>query len=118
MTVPKGVAYYHSLNQTTFPRHSIRYVSGTARLTHYEGADLSLCFNPDNAGKSLDEVAGQDDSSLWFPQAWPTLEDDLDKRLEALSGEPLPQALQARDEKRQAFATAMQTLRTGATEGE
>lgn len=82
-----GKEMYDSENKTNLNRYSIRYVPGVARLPTGYTLEWSTIQNPANRGRTLNEVAsttGQD----WYPEVWPTIEADLDVKLDDMaSGE-------------------------------
>lgn len=57
------------LHQLLSRRYSIRYAPGSATLPKGYGTELSILWNEENQGRTLDEVDLQD--GPWYPQCWP-----------------------------------------------
>ncbi len=77
---PDGKNFFASHGIDYLNRYSVRYVPGTARLPQGWTFEWGIVANEENAGRSLDEAMEQD-SLLWYPQVWPTSDNDRDARL-------------------------------------
>jgi len=108
----EGKEYYSSKDIDSLMRYSVRYVPGTATLpSGYHPFEWSIVSNPNNGGKQLnDVVAAADDGDnnddratppLWYPQVWPTIELDVDAKLDSVvaSGQLDEAKRKANDEK-------------------
>jgi hypothetical protein len=81
----KGKEYYASLGLEVLNRYSIRYTAGTARLPKGWLAEWSAVSDPENAGSSLNDIVNKDGGFLWYPQVWPTLEQETDLQLDLVA---------------------------------
>jgi hypothetical protein len=52
-------------------RYSVRYAPGTAVIPPGYGTELSVLWNPDNGGRTADDVSVKD--GAWYPQVWPVV---------------------------------------------
>jgi len=86
-----GKEYYRSHGRDGLNRYSIRYTPGTARLPNGWVAEWSAVTNSKNVGSTLDDIVVQD-YALWYPQVWPTLEENLDEKLDTLALQKLETA--------------------------
>lgn len=74
----KGKSFY---SKPTLNRYSIRYVPGSARLPGvYNSLDWALMADESNAGQALDDIVRR--GHCWYPQVWPELEPDVDRKLD------------------------------------
>ncbi|KAG7368639.1 phytanoyl-CoA dioxygenase [Nitzschia inconspicua] len=93
-----GKRYYQSLGLTTLNRYSIRYTPGNAKLPKGWLAEWSAVADKNNPGKSLNEIVDGTKSHpgeyLWYPQVWPSLEKDLENRLNFVADTKLSQVKQ------------------------
>ena len=81
----EGKKYYEKLGLEILNRYSIRYTPGSARLPKGWLAEWSAASDKNNPGKSLNDiVASRADGKdfLWYPQVWPNVDKDLDRRLD------------------------------------
>ncbi len=78
-------------------RYSIRYVPGSSELPKGWSGEWSIVSNPDNAGRTLDEVAKFD--GPWYPKCWPTIDVDEMQSFSKLQTERMPYAQQLYKEK-------------------
>lgn len=93
----EGKRYYESLGLDVLNRYSIRYTPGTAKLPQGWLAEWSAVADNSNPGKSLNEIVVGTKSVpefLWYPQVWPSLEEDLDSRLDSVAHTKLAQVKQ------------------------
>lgn len=75
----KGKELYK--DKTTLNRYSIRYVPGSVRLPEgYHNLEWSLVTDTALSGMTLDEVEEQG-GPCWYPKVWPTLDPNIDERL-------------------------------------
>jgi hypothetical protein len=85
----EGKKYYESLGLDVLNRYSIRYTPGSARLPYGWLAEWSAMADKDNPGKSLNYIvapaANCDEKLLWYPQVWPSLDENLDHRLNLIA---------------------------------
>ena len=88
----EGMEHYSKLGKTLLHRYSIRYVPGTARLPQGNVQEPSVRSNPDNAGKSLDEICAGEDQPCWYPKLWPEVEDKVDEKLDYIGVHEMPTA--------------------------
>jgi hypothetical protein len=79
-----GVDFYEKQGIHSLNRYSVRYTPGSARLPLGWSTEWSMISNPENAGRTLDDVA-QFDDSLWYPQVWPEVKEGTDRLLDELS---------------------------------
>jgi hypothetical protein len=79
-----GLDFYNKQGIQSLDRYSIRYTPGSARLPLGWTTEWSMVSNPENAGRTLDEVA-QFDGSLWYPQVWPEIKEGTDMLLDELA---------------------------------
>jgi hypothetical protein len=79
-----GLDFYNKQGIHSLNRYSIRYTPGSARLPLGWTTEWSMVSNPENAGRTLDDVA-QYDGSLWYPQVWPEVKEGTDRLLDELS---------------------------------
>jgi hypothetical protein len=89
-TVPptdEGRLYFTNNGLSCLNRYSIRYVPGSARLPKAFVNELSILSDASNAGKALNDVDG-----AWYPQVWPFLEDDIEKKIGMLVSGRIPDA--------------------------
>jgi hypothetical protein len=86
-----GQEYYRAVGRTSLNRYSIRYTPGTARLPNGWVAEWSAIMDSHNVGLSLDDIVGHD-TSLWYPKVWPSIEQNLDEKLDALAKDTLQSA--------------------------
>jgi len=88
----EGLEHYD--DDSALKRYTIRYERGTAKLLKGMSFESSIVMNPDNSGRSLDEVCEQD--AIYYPQCWPKLEGDKSEeqrfKIEILARENLPAA--------------------------
>ena len=82
--------YYSQREQFTLDRYSVRYVPGKATLPTGFVDELSVHFNPNNAGQVLDDIVAND--RPWYPQVWPTIEDGFEEAFEEMKETVLPKA--------------------------
>lgn len=87
----EGVRYYESQGITNLNRYSIRYTPGSAKLPNGWMAEWSAVSNPDNVGRSLDDVTNID-GTTWYPKVWPSSEHDLPERLNDIAANKLKRA--------------------------
>ena len=80
----EGREFFGSISKDSFKRYSIRYVPGSALLPSGFNAEASILSNAKNEGRSLNEVADNVDNfgAVWYPQVWPSLDEDVDKKLD------------------------------------
>lgn len=76
---PEGRKTCQDKGLESLMRYSVRYVPGTARLVEGFSAEWSIMVNPENSGRSLDEVAKDKKNAGWYPEVWPTLDDNVDE---------------------------------------
>lgn len=117
---PEGKEFYASIGKDSLMRYSVRYVPGTARLPlGYHPFEWSVAHSESNGGLKLDDVVdsgnddGDDDSDgamCWYPKVWPTIEDGLDEKLDALASEKLPQAKAKADSEWKALIESVQVF--------
>lgn len=70
----EGVAYLQSQGkEPVLRRYTVRYDSGGATLPRGYTLEESILSNPDNSGRTLDEVAKYD-RRPWYPRAWPSVD--------------------------------------------
>ena len=82
-----GRIHYENNGLSVLNRYSVRYVPGTARLPLSFVNELSILSEPSNSGKMLNEVDG-----AWYPEVWPSLEDDIDTKMRMLISGRIPDA--------------------------
>jgi len=70
----EGKTELQRIGKESLMRYSVRYVPGTARLPESFSTEYSLLDNPNNFGKTLNEVAEDPTNPCWHPQVWPTVE--------------------------------------------
>jgi len=82
----EGKDYFRRLSKDNLKRYSIRYVPGSARLPSGFNIEASILSNVKNEGRTLNEVAINDDNdgAVWYPQVWPTLDDKIDEQLDLM----------------------------------
>ncbi len=93
----EGKIYYEALGLDILNRYSIRYTPGSARLPKGWLAEWSAVADKDNQGKSLDEIVSKranDKDLLWYPQVWPIVEKEMDRRLDFVADTELNRAKQ------------------------
>ena len=80
----EGRKFFGSVSKDVFKRYSVRYVPGSALLPSGFNVEASILSNAKNEGRSLNEVAENADNvgAVWYPQVWPTLDEDVDTRLD------------------------------------
>jgi Phytanoyl-CoA dioxygenase (PhyH) len=92
----KGKSHY---SKATLNRYSIRYVPGSTRLPGvYNSLDWAHMADEANAGRSLDEVVALG-ACCWYPLVWPTVELDVDDKLDEMSRTALVEAKAKLDSK-------------------
>jgi hypothetical protein len=79
----EGRDFYNSRGVRALNRYSIRYTPGTARLPNGWVAEWSAVANPENTGRTLDDIVGS--GPLWYPQVWPMLDNNVESRLDSLA---------------------------------
>lgn len=72
---PEGIEFYKKSGKQVLNRYSVRYVPGTARLLEGFTTEWSILDHPDNAGRSLDEVANDKENEDWYPKVWPVVDE-------------------------------------------
>mmetsp|Transcript_14450 Transcript_14450/g.22059 ORF Transcript_14450/g.22059 Transcript_14450/m.22059 type:complete len:437 (+) Transcript_14450:224-1534(+) len=72
-------------------RYSIRYEHGNSRLLRGFTVENSVALNPENAGKTLDEVCAND--GPFYPKCWPQITPEELTRMDHLLAEKLPEAM-------------------------
>lgn len=82
----EGRKFFGKISNTVFKRYSIRYVPGSARLPSGFNVEASILYNAKNEGRTLNEVADHVDNSgaVWYPQVWPSLDEDIDAKLDQM----------------------------------
>ena len=88
--------YYRKLEDPTksdvdpllYRRYTVRYVPGHATLPKGYVTELSILWNGDNAGRSLDEVSTLD--APWYPRAYPYMDSSEWARMPDLVTNKLP----------------------------
>jgi Phytanoyl-CoA dioxygenase (PhyH) len=73
-----------------YRRYSIRYGPGTAQIPPGYGLELSVLSNPDNAGRTADDISRID--GPWYPQCWPSIDGREMEQLSLLVNEKIPAA--------------------------
>jgi hypothetical protein len=107
-----GKVMYDAEDRTNLNRYSVRYVPGTARLPVGFSLEYSILENPDNQGRTLNEVAHAAKTGYdWYPQVWPTIDSDLDAKMHAMATGPRVGAKEKSDLEMQVFRQAMQARR-------
>lgn len=81
---PAGKQFFSNQGIEYLNRYSIRYVPGTAILPKGWTFEWSIMANENNAGRTLDETMHQD-NLLWYPQVWPLIDQDVDKKLNVIA---------------------------------
>jgi hypothetical protein len=79
-----GQAYYESISKETLNRYSIRYVPGSTRLPNGWNVEWSVMNNPDNTGRSLDEIV-KIEGMPFYPKVWPVLEEGMPESLDQIA---------------------------------
>ncbi|KAL3925904.1 MAG: hypothetical protein SGILL_000081, partial [Bacillariaceae sp.] len=82
---PQGKQYYAERNIQYLNRYSVRYVPGSARLPHGWTFEWSIKSNSENNGITLDSAMEEKRNLLWYPRVWPTVDQDLNERLDLLA---------------------------------
>jgi Phytanoyl-CoA dioxygenase (PhyH) len=94
----EGKRHYESLGLDILNRYSIRYTPGNARLPRGWLAEWSAVADDHNPGKTLNEIVNGNKNKpgefLWYPQVWPSLEKNLDARLDFVADTKLSQVKQ------------------------
>lgn len=94
----EGLRYYEAMGLDILNRYSIRYTPGSARLPQGWLAEWSAVADKSNPGKSLNEIVDGTKSHprdyLWYPQVWPSLEENLESRLNFVADTKLSQVKQ------------------------
>lgn len=67
-TVPFKQQYTES-NKLLYRRYSVRYSPGSARIPPGYGTELSVLWDPQNGGKTANEVC---EVAPWYPVVWPS----------------------------------------------
>jgi hypothetical protein len=70
-----------------FKRYSIRYVTGTTSLPGGFMTEMSVLHDEHNLAKELNEVSGG-----WYPKCWPSVDVDVDEKINHLTRNLLPVA--------------------------
>lgn len=86
----EGKAWYRQKGLTSLNRYSVRYVAGKATLPTGFVNELSVFSNPENAGRTLDEITELD--GPWYPQVWPSVESNFAEAMEVMAETKLPAA--------------------------
>ena len=85
-------------NKLLKKRYSIRYVPGSSELPKGWSGEWSILSNPNNAGRTLDEVARLD--GPWYPKCWPTVDGtEMQSSFLTIQTERMPHAQQLYKEK-------------------
>jgi hypothetical protein len=105
-----GKVAYDSEHRTNLNRYSIRFVPGAARLPAGFNLELSILDDPANAGRTLDEVVSAAGLE-WYPQVWPTLEPDVDAKLDDLASGPMMLATKKKKVEFKKFMLAVAAAR-------
>jgi ectoine hydroxylase-related dioxygenase (phytanoyl-CoA dioxygenase family) len=82
-----GLAYFKNQlrKDVCLKRYSIRYELGSARVQRGVSIESSILINPDNGGKTLDEICEKD--GPWYPRCSPEVNAAEMKELQKLVGE-------------------------------
>ena len=80
-------------------RYSVRYSPGTAVVPPGYGVELSVLSNPANGGRTADDVSRLD--GPWYPQCWPSVDEQELSALRSLVENRVPEAEQLRTKRRQ-----------------
>jgi len=89
-----GVAYLENQGkEPVLKRYTIRYESGEAILPKGYSLEESILANPENAGRTLDDVA-KFDGRPWYPKAWPSVDEEEINKLSDHISKTLPPVLQ------------------------
>jgi len=108
----EGKRYYADLGKDDLMRYSVRYVPGTARLpSGYNPFEWSLASNETNRGLALDDVAANDGGALWSPMVWPTVESQVEEKLDAVAAERLARAKEKGVIERKTLGEAIQAFK-------
>jgi hypothetical protein len=70
-------------DNSALKRYTIRYERGSARLIRGVSLEPSVLMDPQNSGKSLDEVC-EINNAPYYPRCWPPL--TIEERKEESSG--------------------------------
>eukprot|EP00581_Thalassiosira_minuscula_P016415 CAMPEP_0183715220 /NCGR_PEP_ID=MMETSP0737-20130205/9544_1 /TAXON_ID=385413 /ORGANISM="Thalassiosira miniscula, Strain CCMP1093" /LENGTH=384 /DNA_ID=CAMNT_0025944309 /DNA_START=66 /DNA_END=1220 /DNA_ORIENTATION=+ len=88
----EGLAHYG--NNSALKRYTVRYERSNAQLLRGLCLEPCILMNPDNTGRSLDEVCQHD--GPFYPRCWPPLDNDArrdqESEMERLAKEVLPEA--------------------------
>lgn len=87
-----------------YRRYSIRYGPGSSRIPRGYGTELSVLWDKQNAGRTVDQVAQND--APWYPQAWPTPIDEEMAKLEQITTDRLDKVVKMADRRRQQLRRA------------
>jgi hypothetical protein len=97
--------YYRKLEDSSisdvdpllYRRYTIRYAPGHATLPKGYVTELSILWNPDNAGRTLDDVSNFD--APWYPKCYPSIDPEELLRVNDLVETKLPIATTRRKER-------------------
>lgn len=90
----EGKKYYEAIGLDILNRYSIRYSPGSAKLPKGWLAEWSAVADKNNPGKSLDDIVSKRSDGkdfLWYPQVWPNVDADIDRRLDFVADTELNQ---------------------------
>merc|ERR550539_944286 len=86
------------INQLLSRRYSIRYVPGSSELLKGYGTELSILWNNENQGRTLNGVAKND--GPWYPKCWPySTSEEEQQDIEKLIRNKIPIAEERRKER-------------------
>ena len=84
-----GREYFSANQKQVLNRFSMRFVPGEAKLPSGFSLELSILYNNENSGRSVDEIASLDDPA-WYPKVWPQIDPGIEDQLQLLAKTKLP----------------------------
>lgn len=95
-------------SEVIYRRYSVRYSPGEAVVPPGYGLELSVLSNPENGGRTADQVAEMD--GPWYPKCWPSVSEVEMKTLESLVQVRVPIAEALRKSRRQELKPYLRDL--------
>jgi len=81
-----------------YRRYSIRYGPGSSIIPPGYGTEPSVISDDNNGGRTADDVAHLD--AAWYPQVWPTFEQNEIEQMKMLAMERLPEAVEKSEQRK------------------
>lgn len=116
-TVPfvRHVVEHHGRENSNSPllykRYSIRYGPGSSVIPKGYGTEPSVLWEPQNAGRTADQVAESD--MAWYPKAWPTVDEEEIEQLREIAQHRLPKVSKIADGRKKQMRQVRRAMARG-----